>query len=350
MDDRIARHLIAEDATVREALLQLDKLALDSVLFLTNSAGSMVGTVTDGDVRRYLLQGGEVGDEVLPVSHKAFKFLRHTKIDLAQLQEYREANFRIVPVLDEDDRIVDIINFRRQRSLLPLHAVIMAGGLGTRLRPLTDNTPKPLLKVGAKPILEYNIERLRLFGVRDITISVSYLGQQIVDYFGDGSRFGVSIDYLWEDEPRGTIGVLSEAKPFSQERVLVMNSDLLTTIDLELMFRMLLQQRADMIVATVPYEVKIPYGVVETDGELITALKEKPTYTYYSNAGIYIFDKRHVGKIPNQGRFGAPDLMEALYTTEHRVTHYPIRNYWLDIGKHADYEKAQTDVQYLKFD
>ena len=169
-----------------------------------------------------------------------------------------------------------------------------------------------------------------------------------MDYFGDGADRGMNIRYVTEDEPRGTIGAVSEIEEFYNPYVLVMNSDLLTTIDLEEMFADMLEKRADMTVATVPYEVEIPYGVIETEGELIKALREKPTYTYYSNAGIYLLKREHTERVPKTGRYSAPDLMENLYTSDHRVTHFPILGYWLDIGKHNDFEKAQRDIEHLK--
>lgn len=348
MDVNTSRHLIAQDETIREAMRRMDKLAVDAVLFLRAENDKLVAALTDGDVRRYLLAGGSVDDAVSAAAFTNFKSIRKGTTGLQQIRAFRDAGLRIIPVLDEQGRLADIINFRVQRSFLPLDAVIMAGGVGSRLRPLTDNVPKPLLPVGGKPIIEHNVDRLRAFGVRNLTISIKYLGEQIMDYFGDGSDRGMNIRYVTEDEPRGTIGALSEVRQFSNDNVLIMNSDLLTTIDFEAMFLQHLDKNADMSVATVPYEVRIPYGVIETNGELITALKEKPTYTYYSNAGIYLLRREHVARVPVEGRYGAPDLMEALYGNGKRVIHYPIVGYWLDIGKHHDYEKAQSDIKHLK--
>ncbi|MFT7121863.1 MAG: dTDP-glucose pyrophosphorylase [Neolewinella sp.] len=347
MKDTLARHLIAETGTVRQALRKLDELAMDSVLFLTSASGKLSGALTDGDVRRYLLKGGGMEDPVADAAFSDFKSVRKNQIDVGLLKKYRSEKLRIIPVVDDQGRPVEVINFRLQRAFLPMDAVIMAGGVGSRLRPLTDNVPKPLLKVGEKPIIEHNIDRLRSFGITNLTISIKYLGQQIVDYFGDGADRGMNIHYVTEDEPRGTIGAISEIDSFHNDYVLVMNSDLLTTIDFEEMYLQAVEKMADMTVATVPYEVKIPYGVIETDGDLVTGLQEKPTYTYYSNAGIYILRKEQVAKIPAAGRFGAPDLIEKLYSSDQRVIHFPILGYWLDIGKHHDYEKAQKDIEKL---
>ncbi|OAV44316.1 nucleotidyltransferase family protein [Lewinella sp. 4G2] len=348
MINSIQRHLLPQSASVREALARLDKLASDAVVFLIKDRNILVGSITDGDIRRGLINGLTLETPLMEFVQAAPKAFRRSTFNLQQMQEWREKNFRILPVINDENRIVDIINFRKQRSFLPMDAVIMAGGVGSRLRPLTLDTPKPLLKVGDKPIIEHNIERLRSFGVVNLTISIKYLGQQLIDYFGDGSDRGMNITYVTEDEPRGTIGAVSEIQEIFNPYVLVMNSDLLTTIDLEEMFSEMLAKEADMTVATVPYEVEIPYGVIETEGDLIKALKEKPTYTYYSNAGIYIIRKEHIAKVPATGRYSAPDLMENLYTSDHRVTHFPILGYWLDIGKHNDFEKAQRDIEHLK--
>lgn len=347
MKDHIVRHLITEDATVREALAQLDELAVDAVLFLHNDDCHITGSLTDGDVRRYLLNGGSVNNEVAAAAFRDMKFIRVGKQDVGSIRTFRKAGLQVVPVLNDDGLVVDILNFRTQRSYLPLDAVIMAGGMGTRLRPLTENIPKPLLSVGGKPIVEHNIDRLRAFGIINLTISINYLGEQIVEYFGDGAAKNMNINYVTEDEPRGTIGAISDVPGFKNDYVLVMNSDLLTTIDIEEMFLQAISKDADMLVGTVPYEVKVPYGVIETQGDLVKRVVEKPTYTYYSNAGVYIIRREHVAKVPAKGRFGAPDLMELLYASGHRVVHFPIMGYWLDIGKHHDYEKAQQDIKYL---
>jgi len=175
------------------------------------------------------------------------------------------------------------------------------------------------------------------------------LGQQLRDYFTDGNQKNLEIDYVEEDEPLGTIGSVSLKEQFFNDYILVMNSDLLTNIDYEDMFKDFIVKNADMIVATTPYEVEIPYGVIETNGDNIVAIKEKPTYTYYSNAGIYMFKKEFVDLIPKGKYFNATDLMEALYSQDKKVVHYPIIDYWLDIGKPHDYEKAQKDINHIKF-
>lgn len=343
------KHIIATESTVRQVLSKMDELSWDAILFLINEDSKLIGALTDGDVRRGLIKGLGLEDAIIKFANTNPKFFRKDKFNLSQMQDWRAKNLKVIPVLDERDKIIDIVNFRLQKSYLPIDAVIMAGGKGTRLRPLTLTIPKPLLRVGDKPIIEYNIDRLRDFGIRNVTLTIKYLGEQLKDYFGNGTEKELNIDYIEEEVSLGTIGSVSLIENFHNDYILVMNSDLLTNIDYEDMFKDLLDKKGDMIVATTPYEVQVPYGVIETRNDQVISLKEKPTYTYYSNAGIYMFKKEYVNLIPKNKHFNATDLMEKLYSTNKRVVHYPILDYWLDIGKPDDFEKAQNDIKHIKF-
>ena len=343
------RHLISSTLKVREALTKLDKLASEAILFVVDKDKKLLASLTDGDIRRGLIKGLGLESPIMNFVQPNPKLFKQNEFNLSVMQEWREQNYKLIPVVNENHQVVDIVNFRHQKSHLPIDGVIMAGGKGTRLRPLTLGTPKPLLKIGGKPIIEYNIDRLKDFGVRNITITIEYLGEQIVNYFGDGNKKDLKITYINERKPLGTIGSVALIEKFSHDFVLIMNADLLTNIDYEDMFSELLTQKGDMIVATTPYEVQIPYGVIETDGKQIVTLKEKPTYTYYSNAGIYILKKAVVDYIPENMHFNATDLMETLYTKGKRVVHYPIVDYWLDIGKPHDFEKAKQDIEHIRF-
>lgn len=345
----LQQHLISVNDHVRKALQSLDELASDAILFAIDDEGKLVGSLTDGDIRRGLIKGQGVEDSIVDFIQPNPKYLVKGQYEIDKLVVWRSQNFKIIPVVDADRRVLDIVNFRLQRSYLPIDAVIMAGGKGTRLRPLTLETPKPLLRVGGKPIVEYNVERLKAFGIKNITLSIKYLGQQLIDYFGDGSDRDIAIRYVTEDSPLGTIGAVGLVEHFVNDYVLVMNSDLLTTINYEDLFRDMLRHDADMIVATTPYVVQVPYGIVETDGDQIIDLREKPTYTYYANAGIYIVKREHLSLIPAGEKYNATDLMSALYTSGNKVVHHPILDYWLDIGKPHDYKKAQEDISHIKF-
>jgi NDP-sugar pyrophosphorylase family protein len=225
----------------------------------------------------------------------------------------------------------------------------MAGGRGERLRPLTDSAPKPLLMVGEKPIIEHNIDRLSNYGIDDIWISVRYLGEQLVDYLKDGSKKAIRINYLWEKDALGTAGALGLVNDFIHEHVLMMNSDLLTNIDFEEMFLFMEREQADFVVACVPYTVNIPYAVMQVENKQVTGFKEKPTYTHYSNAGIYLMKRDVVEFVKKNQPYDATDLMEDLIKAKKKVVAFPLIGYWLDIGKHEDYKKAQMDINSIKF-
>ncbi|MFZ9028450.1 MAG: sugar phosphate nucleotidyltransferase, partial [Crocinitomicaceae bacterium] len=304
--EKFDKYLIHENANVREALVQLDKLAADATLFVISEDRKLIGSITDGDVRRALIEGKDAQASVMDVINKTPKFIRKGENALRKLIEFRSKNILIIPVLEKDNDVIsNVINLRLHRSYLPIDAVIMAGGKGQRLRPLTETTPKPLLKVGDTPIIERNIDRLGIYGIDDINISVNYLGEQLESYFGDGSHKGLNINYVWEDSPLGTIGAVSKIQEFQNDYILVMNSDLLTNIDFESFFMDFLEADADLSILSIPYTVDVPYAVLETDNQRIISLKEKPRYTYYSNGGIYLMKKEVLARIPKGEFFNA---------------------------------------------
>ncbi|WP_276389060.1 nucleotidyltransferase family protein [Eudoraea chungangensis] len=343
------KHIISIDSTVKEALIKLNDLGKDAVLFVVNNKNKLMGSLTDGDVRRGLIRGITLDSTLKEVIQGEPKFVRKGEQNIEEIIQYREGNYRILPVIDKKDRIVNVINFRELRSYLPLDAVIMAGGMGTRLKPLTEKTPKPLLKIGKKPIMEHNLDRLALYGIDDFWVSVKYLGEQIEGYFGNGDSKDIQIQYVWENEPLGTIGAVSKIESFNHDYVLLTNSDILTNLDYEHFFLDFLKQKADLSVVTIPYKVDIPYAVLETSNGHVLNLREKPTYTYYSNGGIYLIKKTALKFLPKGEFFNATDLMEKLIAEKKKVISYPLSGYWLDIGKHEDFEKAQRDIEQIKF-
>ena len=342
-------HLILENALIREALVKLDKLASNAILFVVNEDKQLIGSLTDGDIRRGLLKKLGTDDVVKLFIQETPKYIRKDDYCIKDIIEIREKNFKVLPVVDNKNKIVNILNFRMQKSYLPVDAVIMAGGIGSRLKPLTDNTPKPLLKVGDKPIIDDNIDRLRKFGIDDYWLSVRYLGKQLEDHYGDGSSRNVKMKYVWEDEPLGTIGALSKIEDFQHDYILLTNSDILTNLNYEDFFLDFLEKDADMSVVTIPYTVGIPYAVMETKDNDVISFREKPTYTYYSNGGIYLLKKSILEKIPKNTFYNSTDLMQALIESDNKLTSYPTRHYWLDIGKHEDFEQAQKDIKHIKF-
>ncbi len=223
----------------------------------------------------------------------------------------------------------------------------MAGGKGERLRPLTNTIPKPMLRLGDKPIIEHCIDNLISFGIETITISVSYLADQIVSYFGNGESKGIEIRYIKEDFPMGTIGCLSMIDKIDQDSILVLNADIFTNIDLEDFYLNFINAKADMAVASIPYSVDIPYAILELNDNLITSFREKPKNTYYANAGIYLIKEKHLDLIPESSLFNATDLMDAIISNKGKLIHSPIAGYWIDIGRQDDYTKAKEIVKHL---
>ncbi len=344
-------HIISQSVDVKDALEKLNHLteATGLTLFVLDENKKLVGTLTDGDIRRGFVNGMQLTDSVSKFMNKKFRYLKKNNYSIADLDDFRRIGISLVPVVDNDLQILRLINFTEKKSVLPVDAIIMAGGRGERLRPLTDYTPKPLLKIDNKPIIEYNVERLSEFGVQTMFISLKYLGEQIENYFSDGSDRGLNIRYVNETEPLGTIGALGLMEDFEHDTLLVMNSDLLTNINFEDFYREFITKEADFGVASIPYQVNIPYAVLETDEEKVISFKEKPTYTYYSNAGIYLMKKEVINHIPKNAFYNATDLMEQLISINKKVIFYPLLGYWLDIGKHEDFKKAQEDIKHIRF-
>jgi NDP-sugar pyrophosphorylase family protein len=232
--------------------------------------------------------------------------------------------------------------------LLPFEVVVMAGGRGERLSPLTDDLPKPLVKVGKRPIVEYSILRLQRAGVRHFTFCVNHMGDQIARHFGDGSDWGLDFQYIYEPKPLGTVGGVALKEHFVYNDLLVINGDLLTTINFEKFFAFFVEEDADMAVATIPYRINLPYGNIEVDDHhQINSIKEKPTFTYHINCGIYFVRRELLELIPPHKRYDAIELIETAMRVGKKVSSFPVLEYWIDIGKMDDYQKAQEDVQFL---
>lgn len=337
------KHLIGINESVRDALIKLEFLSTDAILFLIDSDEKLIGSITDGDIRRGLIKDLSLEDPLISFIQANPKHIRIGKDNFKEVIELRKKNYLVFPVIDENNIIVNVINFRYQKSYLPVDVLIMAGGRGERLRPLTDSIPKPLLKVKNKPIIEHNIDRLILYGINNFWISVCYLGKQIEDYFNDGSKKSVSIRYIYENIQLGTIGALSLIESFSHESILIMNSDLLTNIDFEEFYNFFIDNEADFAVACFQYNLNIPYAVMSTNGVQVNSFTEKPTYTYYSNAGIYLIKKSLIDLIPKKSKYDATNLITDLIALKKKVVAFPLIGYWRDIGTHDDYQKANDD-------
>ena len=318
------------------------------VLFVVDDDDRMVGTLTDGDSRRALIAGCTTETSVECIMHKDFKYVEYgNNDDVKSLQSYKLCGLTLLPVLDECRRIIDIINFERCRTILPIDAVLMAGGKGVRLRPLTETTPKPLLPVGGKSIIDYNIDSLMENGIKHISVTVNYLHKQLEEHFAEPVN-GVKIDCIKEPQFLGTMGATQFVTKFYNDVVLVMNSDLFTNIDYEDFYLHFKEHNADMSVAAVPYSISVPYGIFELEGRNIKGVKEKPVYNYFANAGIYLIKRELLENMPKNTFYNATDLLNDAVAAGKIVIRYPITGYWLDIGSHEEYKKANELVKHIK--
>jgi len=341
------RYIIQSSATILDALKALDGTSHDSqTLFVVDETERMVGTLTDGDIRRGLIGGALLSMPVGEIMHTGFKFIREGQYDAKLLKEYREKQIFFIPVLDTEDHIVKVCNLIKYRNFLPVDVVLMAGGKGERLRPLTEKTPKPLLPVGDKAIIDHNVDRLISFGIKHISVTVNYLGEQLEDHFRE-PRKEVQIRTVREPKFLGTIGSIKFVPEFYNDAVLVMNSDLFTNINYEDFYLHFKEHDADMSVAAIPYDVDIPFGILDLDGRNITGLSEKPHYGYYANAGIYLIKKSAFELIPEDTMFHSTDLLGALVAAGKKVIRFPLGGTWIDIGTPQEYRRAQDLVKYM---
>jgi dTDP-glucose pyrophosphorylase len=349
MYTNILPHTISKDKTAREALVQLNELGSNAILFVIDENYTLIGSLTDGDIRRGLINEIDIQSNVTSFIQPNPKFIVKNDYSVLDIIELRKNHFKILPVVDDEKKIVNIINFNHLKSYLPIDTVIMAGGRGERLKPLTNETPKPLLKIGNKPILEHHIDNLAKYGIDDFWISINYLGEQIVDYFKQGQQKNISINYITEDKPLGTMGSVSYLQDNHHQYILITNSDLLTNIDYEDFFINFVENNADFSVISIPYKVEIPYAILELNDNILKDFKEKPTYIYQSNGGVYLMKKELLDYIPTDKFFNATDMMELLIQEKKKVINYSHNGYWLDIGKHEDFNQAQKDILHLSF-
>jgi len=343
---QVNAHSIHINSSIHQAMQQLEVLSPVLILFAVDDDNKLKGVLTDGDIRRFLTKGGNMQHDISTAINGHFLALVEDQYAIQDILSIKEKQIDFVPVINAQNQLVDILNLKTHKSRLPLQAVIMAGGKGERLMPLTENMPKPLLKVGNKAIIQYNVDLLNQYGIKKIVITINYLGSLIRQYF-DSTHQNDEVFMVEEPTPLGTIGSLSLAKKHITKDVLLMNSDLLTNIDLEAFYTHFMEQEADIAVACIPYNVEIPYGVMETENHQIKTVKEKPTYTFYSNAGIYLIKHDLLNTIRENERLDATTFIENCIADGKKVVSYPLLSYWLDIGKHEDFQKAQTDVLQL---
>lgn len=343
---RLQRVLTEPGTTLVEALARLEAAAT-GVLLLADAERRLLGVLTDGDIRRAILAGATLDSPCLAAAQRA-PLVAPAHASPAEALELmdrgREFTVHHLPLVDADGRVTELVlrSDLTTTDAPDVCAVIMAGGFGTRLRPLTDRTPKPMLPVDGRPLLELTIERLREAGIRHINVTTHHLGERITDHFGDGHAFGVELSYVAEEHPLGTAGSLKRVKD-AHGTLLVINGDVLTDLRFQAMLAFHRQHGADATIGVRRYELQVPYGVVDGDGAEVRAIREKPSMTFLINAGVYLLapDVQHY--IPEGERFDMTDLFACLLAAGRRVVSFPIVEYWCDIGQHADLDRARRE-------
>ncbi len=331
-------------STIKEAMQVIDKGAM-KIAVVVDAHDRLIGILTDGDIRRGILKGIDLHESIDPIIQRdpIVCYINESKEEI--LQKSLGKRIYHLPILDQERKVVGIEDI--ERLLQPVKrgnkVVLMAGGLGTRLHPLTQKIPKPMIHVGDKPILETIISSFKQYGFHDFILSVNYKAQILRDYFGDGSRFGVSIEYVYEEKRMGTAGALSLMRGKFKEPFFVMNGDLLTNVNFEHFLDFHLANEAIATMAVREHEYQIPYGVVHQVDQKIVSIVEKPVQKFFINAGIYLLNPEVVELIPHNVFFDMPSLFEILINQEKNPISFPIREYWLDIGRLEELEKAQID-------
>lgn len=348
MSKQISAFCTTPNSSLHDVILCIDTMG-EGICLVVDEQYHLLGTVTDGDIRRAILNCIDLN---LPVStllserpKASVPITAPIDTEPAELlQLMHDHGLRHIPLIEPSNQVADIalMSELTKYDELPVKVAIMAGGFGTRLQPLTNNDPKPMLPVGTKPLLELIIEQLRAAGIKRVSVTTHYKADSIATHFGNGQDFGIDIDYLEEDNPLGTAGALSLMPP-TQEPLLVINGDVLSRVDLRAMLDFHLDHQAHLTMAIKQEQPKVPFGIVELQGPLVTGISEKPTMHFFINAGIYLLSPESVTRIPKHQRYDMPELINDLIANRMPVVGFPVREYWLDIGRMEDYRQAQTD-------
>lgn len=355
--NELERVTVSPNSSVRQVMECIDQSAKGIALVLDDQR-HLIGTVTDGDIRRAILAGMDLDlsiSELLRLRQPIFASGAITAPlgtdETTLLDLMTENDVRHIPLVDENECVTDISFLTEivKEHKLPIRAVVMAGGFGNRLRPLTEDVPKPMLPVGNKPLLQLIVEQFKQAGIRQVNVATHYKGDVIAEHFKNGEAFGVDIRYVKEDQPLGTAGALSLLEE-ADEPLLVMNGDILTRVDFRALLHFHREHKADLTVCVRQYEFNVPYGVIDTDGVNVKGISEKPVVRQFINAGIYLLNPQVRRLVPNGQAYDIPDLIERLIKEERTVVCFPIREYWLDIGEAGQYDQAQSDFANGVFD
>ncbi|PHR89012.1 MAG: alcohol dehydrogenase [Leeuwenhoekiella sp.] len=340
--------VVAPSVSVKEALQRLDKEALRIVLVCDDSM-KLLGVVTDGDIRRALLKSVSLENEVQTIMNTSPTTVANSLSRKDAIALMQSKSILAVPVLDEE-KLVGLQTLQQAKSTQKYDnpVFIMAGGFGTRLRPLTDETPKPMLKVGERPILETLLLNFIKSGFSNFYISTHYLPEVIRNYFGDGSQWNVNITYVHEENPLGTGGALGLLPDTTPDLPLIMvNGDVLTTVDFERVLDFHAKNNAVATMCVREYDYQVPYGVIVGDGERIVSMEEKPVQRFFVNAGIYVIEPKVFSRVEKNLRIDMPTLLQSYIDKNEDVLMFPIHEYWLDIGRMDEFNRAQEDIHTL---
>jgi dTDP-glucose pyrophosphorylase len=341
--DDVSRCVVPEAATVKSVVENLTRSGLRLSL-VVDTDGALLGIVSDGDIRRGLLAGEGLESPVTAVMNRKFA-VAPTGTPLLELKRRaRSHGVTHLPLVDQDGNLAALFIDQTddQRDGRDNTVVIMAGGVGLRLRPLTENTPKPMLSVGGKPMVQHTIEALRSEGFANFVLAINYLGDQIESHFGDGSDFGLDISYVRESQPLGTGGALSLLEGNFQAPILVVNGDVMLSAKISEVLDFHNQSGGELTVGVKLLETQIPYGVVEVDGTRILGIKEKPVYRDFVNAGVYVLNPGLLRKVPHDEKFDMTDLLAQVIATS-TATAFPLHESWIDLGRHEDLLRAREE-------
>lgn len=343
--------LLRPDTSIIEAMKIIDDTTMQFAAVIETD-GRLVGTVTDGDIRRGILKGYSLDSPIEYVMNRSPRAAQAGKQAFAYKRFMQQAGIKQLPIVDGKGVIQKILFSDELKRILKKNnkVVLMAGGLGTRLRPLTDAVPKPMLHVGNKPILETIIESFKSYGFDQFILSVNYKKEIVKNYFQDGSALDVEIEYIEEEKRLGTAGALSLIKETPEEPLFVMNGDLLTKINFEQLLDFHLEADSKATMCVREYEYQIPYGVIETRGDRLLTIEEKPVQKKFVNAGVYLLNPELLSRIPENQFYDMPQLFNGLLEQKEIVSAFPLREYWLDIGRMTDFEKANGDYGEIFYD
>ncbi|MGE6433030.1 nucleotidyltransferase family protein [Shewanella baltica] len=338
--------LISPDVKIRDALKVIDREAIHAVLVVLE-CNKLIGLVTDGDIRRGLINGIGLDEPVTEVMNISPTSAASSMSNEALKLMMQKKKILLLPIIDENGRLINVKTLHETLEIEKREnpVFLMAGGFGTRLRPLTDTCPKPMLKIGGKPMLETLINHFKSHGFYKFYISTHYLPEVIMDYFGDGSQYDIEIRYVHEDTPLGTGGALSLLpKSLPQLPLIMINGDILTNVDFRKVLDFHNENKTDATMCVRDYEIKVPFGVIEGVGNEISNIVEKPTYRYFVNAGIYVISHRVIESLICNEYLDMPTLFEKLKANGDKTLKFPIYEYWLDVGRHDDFNRAQIDI------